>query len=125
MSTFLDDIFGPITSDLLNTLGKGVTLTRNGSPTYDPTTGAVSTTQVQEQLKAVVEYADPQKWEPGLVTGDARQLSIAGADVSPAPAPGDVFTVDSIDFTIPAKGGVKPIYSGENVALYIVLVARG
>jgi hypothetical protein len=125
VSTFLDDIFGPITQDLLGSLGKPVTMTlAPAGGDYDPSAGS-SGTGATSTVYALVEYADPLKWDAGLVQGDARQLSIAGADLASPPAAGNSFAIDGGTFTIPTARAIKPIYSGEDVALWVVLANRG
>lgn len=126
MSTFLDDIFRPITQDLLGSLGKPVTMKREVPGDYDVATGETGDPSTSTAtVNALVEYADPLKWDAGLVQGDARQLSIAGADLASPPAAGNAFTIDGDTFTIPTSRAIKPIYSGEDVAMWVVLANRG
>jgi len=121
MSTFLDDIFGPITQDLMSQLGKAVVYVRPTLGAYNATTGQVATgTTATLNIKATVETPGPRDFPGiGIASGD-RILSIAGADLTAAPAPGETFTFDGATYTIP-EGGVEAIYSGEDVALYRVL----
>lgn len=122
MSTFLDDIFGPITQDLMGDLGKAIAYTRVTAGTYDPTTGETAAdSAATTAIKALVSYASPRDFPAALVMANDRKLSVAGADMDPEPTGGDQFVVDGQTYTVPAEGGVMPTYSGEDVALYDIL----
>ena len=51
----IDDIFGGIPKDLLAEFGRDITYVKAGLPqTYDPTTGAVTTTETTVTVKALI-----------------------------------------------------------------------
>lgn len=121
MSTFLDDIFGPITQDLLGQLGKAVVYSRTQPGAYNLATGkAGAGAGSTATIKALIETPGPKDFPGiGVASGD-RILSIAGADLAASPVPGETFSFDGATYTIPERG-VEAIYSGEDVALYRVL----
>jgi hypothetical protein len=125
MSTFLDDIFGPITQDLLGSLGKPVTMTlAPAGGDYDPSAPI-------ERDRSDVH---------GLCAGGIRGPAEVGrrprpgrrsAAVDRRRGPGDAAgTRQQLHhrrghFTIPTARAIKPIYSGEDVAMWVVLANRG
>jgi hypothetical protein len=124
VTTFLDDIFVPITTDLLGSLGKAVTLTNVAAGAYDPTTGqAGSGSSSGATVHAIVEDFRGIELAGGLVQIGDKKVSIAGGELASAPSPdGDTVTIDGQAFKIVA---VNAIYSGESVALWVLTCRRG
>lgn len=118
MSTFLDDIFGPLTLDMVGLFGKQLTLTWPGSGDYDPGTGGVDGVQPDPiTVPAIVEEYKGAELISGLVQAGDKKVSIAGKVVEIAPVPLCTVTIDGKAFTVVE---VAAIYSGEDVALYVL-----
>ena len=80
-------------TDLLEDFGRDLTLTRAGTPTYDPSTGTVSNaTGTTVTCRGVFIYRDLMNADGTLVRGAERRLLIDAATASGAPQVGD--TVD-------------------------------
>jgi hypothetical protein len=109
MATVLDEIFVPLALEMVGQFGKVVS--------HDPVGG-----EADQDVHALIEAPEPSDFPGALVAKGARKLSIAGAEFDTAPKYGDRFTIDGRAYTVPEKG-VAPIYSGEQVALYLILAA--
>lgn len=118
MGTFLDDIFGPLTLDMVGLFGKSIVLTVEVAGNYDTETGAVvGGGLVPVTVPAIVEEFKGAELISGLVQAGDKKVSIAGSALAAAPKPTATVTIDGDVFTVVE---VAAIYSGENVALYIL-----
>lgn len=117
MSTFLDDIFGPLTLDMVGLFGKSVTHSRVTPGTYNTATGTATPTTATQTLPAIIEEYKGAELVSGLVMSGDKKVSIAGAAFATPPKPTDTITIDGLAFTVVE---VAAIYSGEDVALYVL-----
>ena len=120
--SFLDDIFGPVTQDMVGLFGKTVAYAHTGPGTYDPET-SISTpgAPVNLTLPAIIEEYRGLELTSGLVQAGDKKVSIAGAEFVTAPQPTAAITVDGQAYTVVE---VAAIYSGSNVALYTLKCRR-
>jgi len=75
----IDDVFGSIPPAILADWGQNVTYIKAGLPaTYNPTTGAVTTSESTVTVKAVITSVDPSEYEGLYQTTDLKILFGAG-----------------------------------------------
>ena len=117
--TSLDDKLVPKVYALLEKLGKRVQFESVSAGTYDP---ATRTTTNKSVLTFTRKVTPPSSFEDKLVNGDtirATDLKVytAAQGIPRVPKNVDQVTVDGITYKITV---VKPIYSGEQVCLYMM-----
>lgn len=120
--TFLADIFGPITADLLETLGQPLTFQGGpveGSDAYDPATGSntASTPASQSGFGVVLEYSTfirsgVRNQPSDLIRAGDRQLLLSPLDASGAPLgppkSGDKVTASGVTYQITSVAPLAP-----------------
>lgn len=124
MTGALDTTARNTASRLLAKFGKAMTLTR-AAGTYDLATG--TTTPGTPQTASVNGYPDAtyrklgQTYGAELVQAGDLDVMVAAKGLAFTPAPGDQLSWGSEVYKVQQ---VKPTYSGEQVALYNLLVRR-
>lgn len=120
----LDAPMRALAANLAGTFGTTGTLTREGG-SYDPDTREVSSSTSTNTITGVIE--EPTETEFGQQIGDGGTIrhgdlkftiEAQGLSVTPDPET-DTVLLDSITYTLV---GVKPVYSGEQVALYTLVI---
>ena len=114
----IDDVFGSIPPAILADWGQNVTYIKAGLPaTYNPTTGAVTTSESTVTVKAVITSVDPSEYEGLYQTTDLKILFGAGelGDYYPSQAdriqyPQAGATREAKIISIETKRGDKPIF---------------
>lgn len=111
------DTLVPKALALVNRLGKTVAFKVPASQTYNPATGVVTETGSTD-VSAVV--TPPSAYHVRLVDGDMiRQgdvkVSVPASGLSFTPVPGQKVVIDSKTWHVVA---VRPVYTGELIALY-------
>lgn len=125
MTTFLDRIASSQAKSVLNRFGKTVTVKTKTTGTYNKDTGAVTATTATQTVKAQVDGQSLQTigemLQPGLVKRADLKVSIAASALTTVPTLGDAITIGSVDYAI---HHIRPLYSGDDVALYEFTVAK-
>lgn len=117
MSTFLSQRM----LSLISTRGQVVTLTRVSSPSYNPETGSVTTSELDYSVKAYISSYNSEKVDNDIVRRGDRQVLFPVFDTSgtalPEPQEGDLITAAQDD-TVKVIH-TKKIYLGSSVVCYI------
>ena len=120
----IDDTFGPIPATILNEWGETITYIKTATPrTYNPTTGAVTGSDTNVTLKAVITRLNPRESEGLYQTTDLKVI-IGTAELGtyyPTEADRIQYTQDSV--TREAKIIAITSYRGDNPVLH-TLIAR-
>ena len=136
MSTPFDDVFGEVATDLIELFGvqQGDSDLTKGS--YSQVTFGRVDRKTREATKTVVtkalDMSPPLAYKikdliPGLIEAGDCKILIAGRDWDVAfpgssPKTNDIISVNNISFFIKP---LEPIYSGNDVALYVLRVRQG
>jgi len=71
----IDDTFGPIPATILNEWGETITYIKTATPrTYNPTTGAITGSDTNVTLKAVITRVNPRESEGLYQTTDLKVI---------------------------------------------------
>lgn len=120
----IDDTFGPIPATILNEWGETITYIKTATPrTYNPTTGAVTGSDTNVTLKAVITRVNPRESEGLYQTTDLKVI-IGTAELGtyfPTEADRIQYTQDGA--TREAKIIAITSYRGTNPVLH-TLIAR-
>jgi hypothetical protein len=120
----IDDTFGPIPATILNEWGETITYIKTATPrTYNPTTGAVTGSDTNVTLKAVITRVNPRESEGLYQTTDLKVI-IGTAELGtyyPTEADRIQYTQDSV--TREAKIIAITSYRGDNPVMH-TLIAR-
>lgn len=100
---------------LLNKYGKQITYTHVTAGIYNPATGSATATTSAITPKVYVDVFTGDKFWSNLIVAGDRKVLAAGDSFTTVPKPGDTLTIGAVIFTVLA---VKPLYSGNSVALY-------
>lgn len=119
--TDLDDRLIPIVADIIADVGKSVIFTKFTLSEYDPTTGEATEGGPVSYTELV---SPPSRVKYEFINGDTVQendveIILPSEDLEFTPVIDMAVTIDSDDYKI-AKVG--PIYSGELVAAYKLLL---
>ena len=114
----LEDVF-----DIIDEFGKRVTFWVYGWAAYDPATGKETTGDATQYDKKVLPpYSVDLKYVDGDVIKAGDMLSgVSAKDIEFTPAKGIKVTVDDDIWAIQR---VRPIYSGEWIALYLLQLRK-
>ena len=119
----IDDTFGPIPATILNELGETITYIKTATPrTYNPTTGAVTGSDTNVTLKAVITRLNPRESEGLYQTTDLKVI-IGTAELGtyyPTEADRIQYTQDSV--TREAKIVNITSYRGDNPVYHSLIV---
>lgn len=125
--TVLDAPLRSVSTRLINKFGKRVTLKYQSitAGSYDPAKRKPHTSEITETVKAIIEPvglvgAPGSGQQANALTSDL-QLSIAAKGLSAAPKAKDAVAIDGLDYEVQK---VDPIYSGQQVAIYVMHVGR-
>ncbi len=119
MTTEFDLIFVPLAFELIDEFGKTVVVTEVDVPSsYNPKTGLVTEDPITHTIKII----PPDMFKKAFVDGD---LIETGKHVTGFAAQGLAFTPRNgmtldLDGEIHTETVMKPIYSGDEIALYIM-----
>lgn len=117
--TVLDKKLLPKIEKILNKLGKTLTFKTYPNAVEHDVEGTVELGGLVEyQRKAIPPYEVEEKHVNGdtILSGDML-TGIAGKDLEFMPVAGMTVVIDSIDWNIVR---IKPVYSGEQIALFVV-----
>ena len=117
------DTFGPIPATILNEWGETITYIKTATPrTYNPTTGAVTGSDTNVTLKAVITRLNPRESEGLYQTTDLKVI-IGTAELGtyyPTEADRIQYTQDSV--TREAKIVNITSYRGDNPVYHSLIV---
>ena len=120
----IDDVFAPILTSVLADWGQTITYIKTATPrTYNPTTGAVTGSDTNVTLKAVITRLNPRESEGLYQTTDLKVI-IGTSELGtyyPTEADRIQYTQDGV--TREAKIIALTIYRGDNPVMH-VLIAR-
>jgi hypothetical protein len=120
----IDTTFGSIPASILNDWGQTITYIKTVTPrTYNPTTGAITGTDTNVSVKAVITRVNPRESEGLYQTTDLKVI-IGAAELGsyyPTEADRIQYTQDSV--TREAKIIAITSYRGDNPVLH-TLIAR-
>ena len=122
--TEFDREFVPLALEMINEFGKVVAIKYYPDAAYDPTIGETSEGDFTSYTKKVIPpYPYEQKFVDGdIVRAGDVQTGIAGSGLEFVPEPG--LTKIIIDTLVWNIVNMKPIYSGEQIALFILQLRR-
>lgn len=120
----LDSAMRALATNLAGTFGISATLTREGG-SYDPDTRTVASSTATHTLTGLIE--EPTETEYGQQIGEGGTIrhgdlkyTIETSSLSITPDPEtDTVALDGVTYAII---GVKPVYSGEQVALFTLVL---
>jgi hypothetical protein len=121
--TTIDTTFGPLPGPLLKKWGRTVTFHKStGTPNYNPTTGAITTTATPYTAKAVITRVTTAEATGLLQTTDYKLLiapsEIGGNYITTA----DTFTFTRGNRSIRSKVIDVTTYEGDAPVMFIVFV---
>jgi len=120
----IDTTFGSIPASILNDWGQTITYIKTVTPrTYNPTTGAITGTDTNVSVKAVITRVNPRESEGLYQTTDLKVI-IGAAELGsyyPTEADRIQYTQDSV--TREAKIIAITSYRGDNPVMH-TLIAR-
>lgn len=121
--TDLDLEIPGLANELIEEFGKAVVFTGVTIPAYNPDTGMTTAGVGGSSLsvKAIVEPDKGQALRMGLTEGADLKLTVAAQSLPNGVTSEDKFTIDTLIYNVV---NVKPIYSGELIAIYEILVRR-
>lgn len=125
MSTTLDIEAALAALELIDENGKAVSFVHNASATYSPSTGKVTGGSPAPFNKKIVP---PYPYEQKLVDGDVIRVDDMRTGVAASGlgfTPERMKTTVTIDSRIWTVVNVQPIYSGEDVAMYLLQLRGG
>jgi hypothetical protein len=110
---------------MLNKYGASGSYVKVGPAAYDPNTSTSIPSEVTTPVKVLIiegigRYFTQQQIENAGVT-DLKACLVAGAALSADPAPGDKVLVGTTPYRAVLQ---RPFYSGDQVALWAIGVAR-
>lgn len=120
MTTAFDRKFRPLALALITKRGKSATLKRQSEHTYDPATSSNAVPPTSYSCRFVI--ISPTKNQ--APAGERRAMLtglLAGAAFDFEPRVGDLLFLDNMDWQV---GAIDPIYSGDQPALYQVMVSK-
>lgn len=119
----LDSTLRPLARRLVDSFGKAITLRRVSKGTYDPATGSLTgQTTADYPTNGVVRALEEKHLKNTLVEAGDMEITVAadGLDIAPDPSTDLVIVgLDTWDII-----SVEPIFSGELVALYNLIVRK-
>lgn len=128
--TAIDKAARPIAKSVIAQFGQEVTFTEKASQTYNPTTGALSSTDTDHTTFAVIQdskrslgtqHSQYGRQASSGQTLHEKNLLIAGLDLGFVPIEGMRVTVGSDKYTV---SEVIATYSGEEVATYEIIAQK-
>lgn len=123
MTTRLDDKLVPKAKTLCETYGKSMVFTYfTSGPTYDPTTGQVSSSTTTATVKCTPPEKYKEKYEEGEVSEMEMMVTYLPAeDLAFTPDKNIKVAFDGEDWTIIQ---IERHYTGESIALYELTLSR-
>lgn len=117
--TALDTKFRALATRLIDKNGKSVTFTSVKGLVYDTETRIAHNASHPVTVKALVEdyslIGSGTTFQEGLVSGGDKKFSLAAAELTVKPKPGDSITLDTVVWNIVR---VTEIWSGEQISLF-------
>ena len=131
MPTALDLQIRPVATDLIGQFGRTV-IVRHVENGYNPQTDETTTVRTDISTKGVIEgYSAKLMQAKYTMAGSERatliqvgdlQVTVPGEAFDSSPLPADVVFLDSTSGSLYTIVSVEPVYSGEQVAIYILQV---
>ena len=128
--TAIDKAARPIAKSVIRQFGREVTFTEKASQTYNPTTGALSSTDTDHTTFAVIQdskrslgtqHSQYGRQASSGQTLHEKNLLVAGFELGFVPVEGMRVTVGSDKYTV---SEVIATYSGEEVATYEIMAQK-
>lgn len=123
-ATEMDTEFVPLALEMIEEFGKTVEIKIYPDAVYDVVQGE---TTVGDYVRYVKKIIPPYPYEQKYINGDIIQMGdlqtgIAGSGLGFVPEPG--LTTITIDSTVWKIVNMKPIYSGEQIALFLLQLRK-
>lgn len=121
--TQLDTVFLPLATELLTEYGKAATFHAYTGGSYTPSTGTGSPGSETQYSKKIIP---PYNVDLSFVDGDTIRVGdmmtgLAAENLEFTPVEGMKVTVESQAWSVVK---VQPVYSGESIALYQLILRR-
>jgi hypothetical protein len=119
----IDATFGPILPSLLAVWGQDITYIKTATPrTYDPTTGAVTGSDTNVTIKAVITRVNPREYEGLYQTTDLKIIIDASALGTYYPTEADRIQYQQAGATREAKIIAITTYRGDDPVYHALIV---
>ena len=112
--TALDKALLPVADKFIKTFGTTAKFTHKKFSTYKATTGAVTASDKNLDIKCIIETSNRTQNDTGLVN-IAKTITVASKSFEQAPEEGDIVKILSVVYVV---GSVVENFSGESVATY-------
>jgi hypothetical protein len=121
--SLIDSTFAPILPSLLGVWGQDITYIKTATPrTYDPTTGAVTGSDTNVTVKAVITRVNPREYEGLYQTTDLKIIIDASALGTYYPTEADRIQYPQDSATREAKIIAITTYRGDNPVYHALIV---
>lgn len=118
MTGALDETFGDLSVELIAEFGKAIAYTRVTAGIYNTATAKTANVERRTMTNAICESVNGRTFTGNAIFADDMQITVAAENFH-KPELMDYFEVDGSRYSI-ADNGIKPIYSGELVCLWIM-----
>lgn len=112
--TALDKALLPVAEKFIKTFGTTAKFTHKKFSSYNATTGAVTASDKNLDIKCIIETSNRTQNDTGLVN-IAKTITVASKSFEQAPEEGDIVKILSVVYVV---GSVVENFSGESVATY-------
>lgn len=119
----LDAPLRAVSQKVIDKFGKSVTLRIVTAGSYDPATRTATNSDADQTVNAVITNppAGSQFRESGTVRLGDRMVTIPAKNLTTVPDTSSLVVIDSREYEVVE---VNPVYSGDQVAIYELLVRR-
>lgn len=120
----LDAPLRAVSQKVIDKFGQSVTLRIVTAGAYDPTTRSATNTDTDQTVNGIVmkpSLGSSQFSENGGVRLGDRLVTIPAKNLTTAPDTSSLVVIDSKEYEVVE---VNPVYSGDEVAIYELLVRR-
>lgn len=112
--TALDRALLPVANKFINTFGTSAKFTHKKFSSYDATTGAVTASDKNLDIKCIIETSNRTQSDTGLVN-IAKTITVASKSFSQAPQEGDIIKILNVVYIV---GNVVENFSGNEIATF-------
>lgn len=110
------------TQEAINRNGVSIVYKKVGTQSYDPASGAVTSTDVNYTLKAYPKHIRSSQWHfPDLIGKEAVMFYIAGSQ-SFTPELKDLITYDSVEYRVDS---IQRHFAAGATCLYRIVAVKG
>lgn len=120
----LDAPLRSVSQKVIDKFGQSVTLRIVTAGSYDPSTRTASNTDADQTVNGIItkpSLGASQFSEAGAVRLGDRQVTIPAKNLTTVPDTSSLVVIDSKEYEVVE---VNPVYSGDEVAIYELLVRR-